>query len=91
MVVLAKSATCEGWDGVGGCDWAKFLSCQCQIKNPCEAIKLNDLPQNLPMKSFKKSKHSCGVNVKAHGLLPFTLGFFILNELESQTIHGHPS
>jgi hypothetical protein len=54
MVILVKSATCEGWDGVRGCDWAKTLSCQCQIKNPSEAIKLNDLPQNLPMNSFKK-------------------------------------
>jgi hypothetical protein len=90
VVVLAKGATCEGWDGMGGCDWAKYLSCQCQIKNPCEAIKLNGLPQNLPMKSFEKNKHSCGVNVKAHGLLPLILGSFILNELKSQTIHGHP-
>jgi hypothetical protein len=56
MVILVKSATCEGWDGVGGCDWAKTLSCQCQIKNPSEAIKFNDLPQNLPMKSFQKKK-----------------------------------
>ncbi len=62
------------WVGVIG---QKHLFRQCQIKNPCEAIKLNDLPQNLPMKSFKKSKHSCGVNVhESPWPAPFHIGFF---------------
>jgi hypothetical protein len=69
-----------------------FLICQVQIENPCETIEIHNLPQNLPMGSFRNAFHSCGANAKPHGLfLLICSGFAKLDEWESQIIVGPPS
>jgi hypothetical protein len=57
---------------------------QCQIEKTCEAIKVHDLPQNLPMGSFEKKNINVASMWKpmAHSLSS-TLGPSILDELES--------
>lgn len=55
IVVSIVGATCERWGGVGWNDWAKHHGFyQCQIENPCEVIKVHELPQNPPMGSLRK-------------------------------------
>jgi len=47
------------------------------------------LPQNPPMGSFENAFHSCGANVDPMACsLSSTLGSSILDEWESQIIHG---
>jgi len=54
-----------------------FLFCQTQIKDPCEAIKVHDLPQNLSLWTFWKICHRSSTFAKTHGTLPFIyVGFF---------------
>jgi hypothetical protein len=41
---------------------------QDQTENPCDAAKIHNLPQNLPMGSFGNALHRCGASVEPHGL-----------------------
>jgi hypothetical protein len=63
---------------MGGCKWAKCLcSATTKLKNPCEAIKTHNLPQNPPTSSFGNVLHDYGVNAKPRGMFPLIYnGFF---------------
>ncbi len=79
-----------GWSGL---EWLGKTSWfyQCQIENPCEVIKVHELPQNPPMGSLRKRGMVVMSMWKtmAHSL-SFTLDSSILDELKSQTLLGPP-
>jgi hypothetical protein len=76
-----------GWSGL---EWLGKTSWfyQCQIENPCEVIKVHELPQNPPMGSLRKRGMVVVSMWKtmAHSF-SFTLDSSILDELKSQTLH----
>jgi hypothetical protein len=73
-----RGATCKRWGGMGGCKWAKCLCfVTTKLKNPGEAVKIHNLPQNLPIGSFGNALHNYGANARLCGqLLLICSGFF---------------
>jgi hypothetical protein len=59
--VPIRGATCKGWGGASGFDEVKCIYLtNVKLKIHMRQLKVHDLIKNLPMGSFRKSKHGYG-------------------------------